>query len=171
MRIENPFLSNLGISIPNSLAEQNDSVLQVPNLVLNTVEPISPLFRLVGSGGTSESSQNSAVTVTRNNQAGANNTLFTLSKGLYEVNLHLSARFDWTAVGTSYHTVMSLVNPAGSSVNPLIVFYAQSGIQVHNRTFRLLVAEAGWVIRLEYGSTGVAEHLDATGSCHLTRIL
>lgn len=172
MRSENQFLSNLGICIPGSAPQEGDATLQIPPLVLSSIEPISPLFRLVGSGGTTEQSINCGISVNRNNQAAANNIMVTFSKGLFEVDIFLSARFNWTAAGgTGIHTFVQLLVPGGGAGSPLMGFFAQTGAFTANRKLRVLLSESGWILRFDYGITGVAENLDATVNAQVTRLL
>lgn len=172
MRSENQFLSNLGICIPGSSPESGDAVLQIPPFVLSSIEPISPTFRLVGSGGTTEQSINSSISVNRNNQAAANNVMVTFSKGLFELDIFLSARFNWTAAGgTGIHTFVQLLVPGGGAGNPILGFFAQTGAFTAGRKLRVLFSESGWILRFDYGITGVAENLDANVSAHITRLL
>lgn len=171
MKVDNQILSNFGISVPGSRAEVGDGTLHIPPAVLFTQEPITPTLRLVGSGATVENSINVGVAVNRNNQAASGNIIATFLKGLYEIDALLSARFNWTGVGTTTHTYVELRDPTGTFSNPIIPFFAFIGVQTQVRKFRVLFSQDGWTIRLSYGATGVAENLDAITNCQLTRIL
>lgn len=172
MKVDNAYLSNLGVAIPNAFPEPGDSTLNLPPLVLGAIEPIAPMLRIVGSGATAEQSINAGVQVNRNNQTFGNNTLVTLGRGLYELDMFINARFNFTgAGGTVLHTYIVILNPGLSAGSGLVGFHASIGNFSANRKFRLLCAEPGWTIRFDYGATGVAENLDAYANVQVTKIL
>jgi len=171
VRSDNPILSNLATALQSSRPDNGDSTLQIPPLVFLQTEPIAPLLRLVGSGGTAEQSILSSVTVLRNNQPSSGNILVTLARGLYEIDVSLSARFNFTQVAASIHTQAEIRDPGGTSSSPLIGFFAQIGAFYAGRKFRVLLAVDGWSLRLNYNATGVAENLDANMTAVVTRLL
>lgn len=171
MRIDNPFLSNLAISVPSSSPETGDGTLSVPALVLGAIEPIHPMLRLVGSGATVETSINTGIAINRNNQAASGNIMATFSKGLFELDVIASARFNFTAVATGQHTYVELRDPTGANSNSIIPFFAVTGVQTSSRKIRILFGTDGWTLRLSYGATGVAENLDAYVNAQITKIL
>lgn len=171
MRSDNPILSNLAIALQSSRPDNGDGTLEIPPVILLATEPIAPLLRLVGSGATAEQSVISSVTVLRNNQAASGNILVTLARGLYEIDVSLSARFNFTQAATSIHTQAELRDPGGSTSNPLIGFFAQIGAFYAGRKFRVLLAADNWSLRLNYSATGVAENLDANMTAIVTRLL
>lgn len=171
MRVENAFLSNLGISLPGSSPEQDDSSLRLPNIVLATLEPIAPILKLIGSGGTSDASGISAIQLNKNNICAATFVHYTLTKGLYEINVGLFAKFSWTQPnGGSPILSIGLTDPT-ASVNPLVAMFAQTNTQSLTRTFRILTPNNGWTITVNHGAVGVAEFIDAMSSVVLTKIL
>ncbi len=172
MRVTTAFLSNLGIAVPGSSPENGDAILQIPPIVLGAIEPIFPTLKISGSGAVSDSSINVGVGVNRTNQGASTGTLITFSKGLYELDAWVSARYNFSsAAGSAPHSSLSLYEPSGSQANPLVSFFAVSGVASDSRKIRVLFAQDGWQVRLVYGATGVGENLDMISDLHVTKIL
>lgn len=171
MNLDSSLLGNLGIAVPNAMPENKDGTLSIPPILLHALDPIFPLYKISGVGATSETSQIIAVQVIRNNQGAGSNTIITFSRGLYEVDLSLTTRFNWTAVGTTPHTEVRLFVPGLSSSNPVLSCFAATGIQQVGRKFKMLIPIDGWSLTLNYGVTAVAENLEASVSAVVTKIL
>lgn len=172
MKIASGILNQIASALPGSSPEINDTLLNVPNAILLTTEPIAPNYRIIGSGGTSEASMNSGIQINRNNVGAAFNTFFTLSRGLYDLDLFLTAKFNYTQTpGTTPIIQILLTEPTGSGSNPLLALFANTNTSTANRKIRLLLPQDNWLIRLYTGAIGVAENVDALGDVQLTKIL
>jgi hypothetical protein len=167
--IDSQILSLLLKGTDRQVPEEGDSQIRMPNLIMMTVPPVQPMIALVGSGGSGNQSYYSNVANTLTNGAGSSSILATLQPGLYTLDLHLAARFNYTVTGAILCDA-SLNIFDGTSSNTILGLYAFIGAFSVNTKISMLLNKS-FSIRLSSVTNGAGQTMDYNGSVLVTRHL
>jgi hypothetical protein len=171
--IDSPYIIELARGVERRVLEENDAQLLLPSSVQPTVDLISPVTLFgIATGSPANQSAMANANITRTNLGGFSSNLLQLQPGLYDVDVLLSVRFNFTTIGAASPDVqLRLMSIDGQRSQILISIYAAVGYNTERiHRFRFLIQESLFA-QLVLGATGVGQTMDVTCAVNAQRQL
>jgi hypothetical protein len=173
--VDNPLILNITAGAGRSIPETGDNQVVIPATMSPVVSPCQPHLLYSASAGLQGANLSffNTIVVQRNNQAQVNTQILILPKGLYEIDVYLASKFNFTpaAAGTVGAEVVMFIGPAGANASTIVISrWAFTGSFTDTMRFRLM-ANDELRFDLRVGITGAAEFADARVGLNAVRIL
>lgn len=174
MRVSTPIINAMALGSSRSTPELGDSEPQIPNVIQPTLETLAQT-NVLGSAANVEA-DNSLLVSSRSNIPASTGaavvTVATLKKGLYTLDMTISARFVGTPAPSGIPDVrIEIVDEALTQAVDILTIFAQT-LTAQNATRRIRVALAGtYLIRRRTEATGVGQTMEIGQSFSIERHL
>lgn len=150
---------NMGLGAEGRVIQGGDAqVTLIPNII-PTVQPIKPLNMIPGNGAVMKESFITRGTVNVTNVAGGSTSIIILDKGLWEIELFLSAWYNYVTVGGLLFGAAVEFLSQGFQF-PAVTQFAVVGTQTNYARFRLML-QAQMTIVHSFGLTGAGQTINS----------
>lgn len=170
MIVDSPMNIALAIGQERRRIENGDAQLSIPPVILPVLLGLQPHTVAVSSSVVQNQSVLAKQQTVRVNQAAITQTIITLGKGLWELEMTLATQFNYLgAVGTLNGSHLQLLYPGPTAIN-LLERFAQIGTFTDYNRMRLLLTQ-DVTLQLVMDITGVGQNMDASCTINCIRIL
>lgn len=169
MIVDSPIVSDMAIGVDRRIMQEGDSQLLLPASIQSVALAIRPTTTGVLTNVVMQQSVFAEAALLLNNSAPATGNLFTLGAGLWELEMTLASKFDFSsAVGTLVSSDIAIVYRGAG--RRLLSRLAEIGSYTDYNRMRLLL-DTQAVIQVRGGITALAEHMDLLAIVNAIRIL
>jgi len=171
MIVDSPLVIEQARGQDKRIIEAGDAQLSLPPVLHSTMELVQPTLFTPGALTVVRVGSMTHITTSRTNQAAASTVFMTLQPGIYNIQLFLSCRFNYTTLPNATPDVsIRLVNAGGSIVTPL-AFYAATGMSPALPVQLEVNLIDQTTVELRTELNGVGQTVDALAYCNAVRRL
>jgi len=171
MIVDSPLVIELARGQEKRIIEAGDAQLIVPPVLNTSMELVQPTLFNPGALTAVRVGSMSEVSTTRTNQAAASTTFMTLQPGVYNLQLFLSARFNYSTLPNATPDVSIRLVNAGGSIVRVLGFHAANGISAALPVQLEVNLIDVTTVELRTELNGVGQTLDALAMCNAVRRL
>lgn len=172
MILDSPALVSLPVGIDRVIPQDGDSQVVIPSIISATLEPIGPLNRFLAPNLLTP--QNASFLTesnfTRTNQVAATSLLAMLARGLWELFISMTVRFNYTGITGPADVGLTLRNEADTQSQFFWGCYADNLSSQFEVRRRLLIADTTRVA-LRFEANGVGQTMTVQACLWGNRLL